>query len=210
METVEQGRLPLSTSGQKTPSPTSTKQQLFRSLLIKYLSIKESFTEFNSGIWPDKTRTLASQKYLRKTPTAASCYATSRTRSPFKSKFLYNCSTLKWKESVDDTARFLDGNLLPCVLVENKIDLLEEDLLKDDSEMRKFAEDNKFDNHFRTSAKTGIGINECMDYLIKTILERSEKVVKEGEDPFNKDRKSLVLQHSKNGSGESQQGGGCC
>ena len=53
----------------------------------------------------------------------------------------------------------------------------------------------------------GIGINECMDYLIKAILERSEKVVKEGQDPFEKERKSLVLQHPK---GEAQTGGGCC
>ena len=116
--------------------------------------------------------------------------------------------SLKWKASVDDTARFMDGGYLPCVLVENKIDLVEnKDVVSDETEIKKFANENKFDNHFRTSAKMGIGINECMDYLIKAILERSEKVVKEGQDPFEKERKSLVLQHPK---GEAQTGGGCC
>ena len=116
--------------------------------------------------------------------------------------------SLKWKASVDDTARFMDGSYLPCVLVENKIDLItNQDVLNNETEMKKFANENKFDNHFRTSAKMGIGINECMEYLITEILGRSEKVVKEGQDPFEKERKSLVLQHPK---GDTQNGGGCC
>ena len=30
--------------------------------------------------------------------------------------------TIKWKNAVDDSSRFLDGGKLPCVLIENKID----------------------------------------------------------------------------------------
>ena len=141
-------------------------------------------------------------------------FVTLQIKSLFKSKLfllIIFVSSLKWKASVDDTARFIDGNLLPCVLVENKIDLIEEEVLKDDSEIKKFADENKFDNHFRTSAKMGIGIDECMDYLIKTILERSEKVAKEGQDPFGQDRTSLVLQHPKSGqTGKNSGGQGCC
>ena len=118
--------------------------------------------------------------------------------------------TLKWKASVDDTARFIDGGMLPCVLVENKIDLVDENLLKDDTEIKKFTEENKFDNFFKTSAKMGLGINECMDYLIKNMLERSEKVTQAGDNPFDKDRKSLVLKPAKEGQNGKNDQGGCC
>ena len=119
--------------------------------------------------------------------------------------------TLKWKESVDESARFLDGGILPSVLVENKIDLVEEDVAKDETEIKKFAEDNKFVGYFRTSVKMGIGVDECMEFLITTILERIEKCTKEGTNPLEKDRKSLVLEHKKvsevNGN---NMGGACC
>ena len=119
--------------------------------------------------------------------------------------------TLKWKESVDDSARFFDGGILPSVLVENKIDLVEEDVAKDETEIKKFAEDNKFVGYFRTSVKMGIGVDECMEFLITTILERIEKCTKEGTNPLEKDRKSLVLEHKKvsevNGN---NMGGACC
>ena len=106
--------------------------------------------------------------------------------------------TLKWKESVDDTSRFLDGGLLPCVLVQNKIDLVDEEALKNDDEIKEFAQSHKFDSFFRTSAKMGIGIDECMDYLISNIIERSNKIKKdEDSDPFEKDKKNLVLDHKK-------------
>ena len=56
--------------------------------------------------------------------------------------------TLKWKESVDESARFLDGGILPSVLVENKIDLVEEDVAKEETEIKKFAEENKYIGYF--------------------------------------------------------------
>ena len=33
-------------------------------------------------------------------------------------------ATIKWKNSVDDSIRFLDGEYLPSVLVRNKVDLI--------------------------------------------------------------------------------------
>ena len=110
---------------------------------------------------------------------------------------------------MDENTRFIDGGMLPCVLAQNKIDLVDEEQLKDSTELKQFAETNKFDNHFRTSAKMGLGIDECMDFLIKTILDRSEKVAKEGEDPFEQDRKSLVLDRKKNNN-NNDNAGGCC
>lgn len=122
--------------------------------------------------------------------------------------------TLKWKASVDDTARFIDGGFLPSVLVQNKIDLVDESVAKDEEEIKAFAEENKFSGFFKTSAKLGVGINECMEFLIKLIIERTEKCAKSGEgNPFEKDMKNLVLEHKKAGSSTEQGkkvGGGCC
>lgn len=118
--------------------------------------------------------------------------------------------TLKWKESVDETTRFADGELLPSVLVQNKIDLVEEDVVKNDEEIKKFSEDNKFIGFFRTSAKTGFGIDECLTFLITNIIERMEKCTKGGNNPFEKDRKSLVLEHKKATQQSGGSGNGCC
>ena len=120
--------------------------------------------------------------------------------------------TLKWKESVDESTRFIDGGFLPSVLVQNKIDLVEEDVVKDEEEIKKFAEENKFINYFRTSAKLGVGIDECMEFLITHILDKIEKCTQEGnKNPLEKDRKSLVLETKKiNQPNQGSIGGGCC
>ena len=119
--------------------------------------------------------------------------------------------TLKWKESVDDSARFIDGGLLPSVLVQNKIDLVEEDIVKDEEEIKKFAEENKFINYFRTSAKMGIGIDECMEFLITHILDKIEKCTQEGNaNPLEKDIKNLVIEHKTINEPRKGGAGGCC
>ena len=70
--------------------------------------------------------------------------------------------TLNWKKSVDETERFLDGKNLPCVLVENKSDLLDQNKVNNLTELKKFAKENEFVGCFRTSAKTGYNIEEAM------------------------------------------------
>ena len=82
--------------------------------------------------------------------------------------------SIKWKNSIDDNTKFLDGDYLPSVLVRNKTDLLEGETT-DDAEVKEFADKNKFINVFKTSAKMGNGIEECMEFLITTIIDRLEK-----------------------------------
>ena len=119
--------------------------------------------------------------------------------------------TLKWKDSVDESTRFIDGEILPSVLVQNKIDLVEEDALKDEEEIKKFAEDNKFIGYFRTSVKMGVGVDECMEFLITSILERIAKCSKDGNNPLEKDRENLVLEHKKATQQNTNSAmGGCC
>ena len=120
--------------------------------------------------------------------------------------------TLKWKESVDESARFIDGEIIPSVLVQNKIDLVDEDALKDEEEIKKFAEDNKYIGYFRTSVKMGVGVDECMEFLITNILERIAKCSVGGKNPLEKDRQNLVLEHKKiiDQNNPNKATGGCC
>ena len=76
-----------------------------------------------------------------------------------------------WKNSVDDNVKFLDGDYLPSVLVQNKIDLVDDaEVNKFDEKVKEICENHKFVNSFKTSAKMGIGIEECMQFLIGNII----------------------------------------
>ena len=120
--------------------------------------------------------------------------------------------SIKWKNTVDETARFLDGTNIPSILIRNKIDLLEnEDNNDDEEQMKEFCEKNKFLKCFKTSAKTGTNIDEAMNFLISTIIDKMEKLVQSGSNPFEKDRKSMVLQSSKHSENSKENNGmGCC
>ena len=80
----------------------------------------------------------------------------------------------------------MDGGKLPCLLVENKIDLLED---QDDGKetLNQFAKDNEFCGCFRTSAKTGFNIKESMDFFIKLIIQKMKDVKENVEETFTRD-----------------------
>ena len=80
--------------------------------------------------------------------------------------------SIKWKKSVEEVTTFVDGEKLPCILVENKIDLLDD--IEEDPTLEEFVKMNDFSGGFRVSSKTGKNVNEAMDYLIKIIIKRIE------------------------------------
>ena len=125
-------------------------------------------------------------------------------------KTLEEC--VKWKNTVDESTKFLDESNIPSILLRNKVDLLEnEDNVDDEEKMKKFCEENKFLKYFKTSAKTGTNIDEAMDFLISHITDKMENIVKSGVNPFEKDRKSLVLQTSKHTENNKENNmPGCC
>ena len=124
----------------------------------------------------------------------------------------YIYSTLRWKGSVDEVATFLDGGKLPCLLVENKADLLDGDNVEKDPQLEEFGSNNGFCGCFRTSAKTGLNINESMEYLIKNIIQRMESMQSKGTEVFNTDRKSVALDPEKHNevAQKRKQKDGCC
>jgi len=120
---------------------------------------------------------------------------------------------VKWKNTVDETAKFLDGTSLPSILIRNKVDLLENDDNNDDEEkINEFCESHSFLRCFKTSAKTGTNIDEAMNFLIEHIIDKMEKLAESGVNPLEKEnRKSLVLQtkiHSEGDKGSNAIG--CC
>ena len=78
--------------------------------------------------------------------------------------------SIKWKKSVEEVTTFVDGEKLPCILVENKIDLLDD--IEEDPTLEEFVKMNDFSGGFRVSSKTGKNVNEAMDYLIKIIIKK--------------------------------------
>ena len=66
-------------------------------------------------------------------------------------------------------------------MVENKADLLENGYAENIDELKDFASKNGFCGAFRVSAKTGLNVNESMEYLINNIIERMEPEPKQPE-----------------------------
>jgi len=78
---------------------------------------------------------------------------------------------------IDKFSIFFDGGKMPCILVENKADLLDKDEINNTQELEEFAEYNGYDGFFMTSTKTGLNIKEAVDYLIDNILRRIKYLI---------------------------------
>ena len=98
--------------------------------------------------------------------------------------------TLIWKKLVSDETKFLDGGKLPFILVQNKIDLIEnrEDFEKIENETKNISKFHNFEKYFMTSVKQNVNVEEAMTFLIEKIIERMEKYAQNGNIIF-KDQK---------------------
>ena len=77
-----------------------------------------------------------------------------------------------YKRNVDQYCKFIDGNKIPCIFIENKIDLLTEEDRENDEKFSKFRAENEFDMVFRVSVKDDIQVKRAMDYIMKDIIRR--------------------------------------
>ena len=83
--------------------------------------------------------------------------------------------------------------------------------IDDEEEMKQFCEKNSFLRCFKTSAKTGTNIDESMNFLISTIIDKMESLAQTGTNPFEKNRESMVLQSKKhNENSKENTSNGCC
>ena len=108
----------------------------------------------------------------------------------------------------------MDGKNVPCVLVENKSDLLKPNEVSNVANLKGFANANGFVASFRTSAKTGLNISESMEFLIKTIIKRMEDMQSKGNEVFTTERKSVALDPEKHNQAAAtkrkKDKDGCC
>ena len=125
---------------------------------------------------------------------------------------------ISWKKSVDDTTTFLDGDNIPCILIQNKCDLIdEEEYNKCNDINQSYSQDNNFIGCFMCSVKEGKNVEEAMDFLIEKILDRMEKFAKEGNTVFRDQikRETIQLKNYSNRNTTSSyrsknQSGSCC
>ena len=95
--------------------------------------------------------------------------------------------TLIWQKLVSDETKFLDGGKLPFILVQNKIDLIEnrEEFEKVENETKNVSSFHNFEKYFMTSVKQNVNVEEAMAFLIEKIVERLEKYAQNGNIVFN-------------------------
>ena len=108
--------------------------------------------------------------------------------------------TLNWKNLVSQETNFIDGEKLPFILVQNKIDLIEnrEDFEKIENETKTLCKDNNFEKYFMTSVKLNVNVEESMTFLIDKIIKRLEKYAESGNIVFNeqKQRNTITVRNT--------------
>ena len=81
---------------------------------------------------------------------------------------------LNWKNDVDQKVFTADNKPIPCLLLGNKVDLIEEDPSKwqrTDEEMNEYCKTNGFIGFYKTSARLKTNIEEAANFLVKYIIE---------------------------------------
>ena len=108
--------------------------------------------------------------------------------------------TLVWLKLVSNEANFIDGEKIPFILVENKIDLIEnrEDFQNIENETKNICENNNFEKYFMASVKQNINVDESMSFLIDIIVERLEKFANSGNIVFNEQKVRNTIKVERN------------
>ena len=115
---------------------------------------------------------------------------------------------VNWKKNLDENQTLPDGSNIPNILIQNKIDLVNEDELNKNY-IEEFSKQNNFDAWFYTSAKTGKNISECMVKLLDIVINKLNEI---DLSEINANRNnSIVLDPDKFGKKDkSINNDGCC
>ena len=100
-----------------------------------------------------------------------------------------------WIEEIHTHA--IDSKNIPCIILGNKIDIIERVVDKEKAE--EYAKSSNY-KYFEVSAKTGEGIDNSIKYLIQKVIEVLDK--KEGVE-----NKNIEIQLSKN---KRKNSNNCC
>ena len=120
--------------------------------------------------------------------------------------------TIIWKNLVSNEAKFIDGKELPFILVENKIDLIEnrEEFQNIENQTKNIAENNNFEKYYMASVKQNINVEESMNFLIELIVERLEKLSETGTNVFNEEKEKENIKIENVSSKQIRKEKVCC
>ena len=121
--------------------------------------------------------------------------------------------TMKWKKVVYDESAFIDGDKLPFILIQNKIDLLEGDkdyLNEVMNESQKLVDNGDFIGYFMTSVKENINIDEPIKFLIDDIIDRLDKFQSNRNPEFIESKVRNTYRLEKNNKKDKNKKDGCC
>ena len=123
--------------------------------------------------------------------------------------------TMKWKKVVYDESAFIDGDKLPFILIQNKVDLIENDkeyLNIAMSNSQKLVDNGDFIGYYMSSVKENINIEEPIKFLIDNIIDRLEKYhASENNDlKESKARETYILQNNNKKDKDKNKKDGCC
>ena len=119
--------------------------------------------------------------------------------------------TMKWKKVVYDESAFIDGDKLPFILIQNKVDLIGNDKEYINNIMnytKKLVDNGEYIGYFMTSVKENINIDEPIKFLIDNIIDRLEKYNSSGNHDLNEEvRGTYKLENNKKDKNKKD---GCC
>ena len=121
-------------------------------------------------------------------------------------------NTLSWKKVVSDESKFVDGEKLPFILIQNKIDLINDknELEEIENETKNISENNEFAKYYMASVKENINVDESMQFLIANIIERLEKYASAGNEVFKDQKQRDTLQLNRDSNVRSKKKNKCC
>ncbi|RWS17049.1 ras-related protein Rab-32-like protein [Dinothrombium tinctorium] len=84
---------------------------------------------------------------------------------------------IAWKRDLDKKVTNPDGSSVPCILLANKCDLLNEEEMKSCDFMNDFCVKHKFISWFFTSAKDNLNIDKSMEFLLNEVRKVENKLI---------------------------------
>ena len=121
---------------------------------------------------------------------------------------------LIWKDLIAKDTNLVDGEKIPVILVQNKIDLIEnrENFENIEKETKNLCDANDFEKYFMASVKQNVNVEESMTFLIERIINRLEQYAEKGNIVFNeqKPRDTIKITSTANESVRERKKNRCC
>lgn len=113
-------------------------------------------------------------------------------------------SVLRWKKDLDDKVSLSDGSNIPCLLLANKCDLVQNRTEEEERVLKEFAKEKGFIGCLYTSPKDNVNIEEAARLLVGEILRRQQSLTQDDLDKHDTivmtdmaNRRSRNLQNNK-------------